>query len=146
MVVKVITEQEKKLLLLLRENARMSVSDLARSLNLSRTTVQNRLSKLESTGVIKGYSVEFGSAFLADMVKAHVLIKNRQQLTTKTYTTLKKFPEVIELYAISGEYDLIAVIQAESLSQLNQTLDNIGNLDGIERTNSSVILDTKFKR
>lgn len=141
-----ISEQEKKLLLLLRENARMSVTDLAKALKLSRTTVQNRITKLEERGVIKGYSVEFGSDFLSDMVKAHVLIKVRQQLTGKTYAALKQFSSVSELYAISGEYDLIAVIQAESLSQLNQTLDNIGNLDGIERTNSSVILETKFNR
>ncbi|MDO6718755.1 Lrp/AsnC family transcriptional regulator [Psychrosphaera sp. 1_MG-2023] len=141
-----LSEQEIKLLLLLRENARMSVSDLARALNLSRTTVQNRITKLEETGVIKGYSVEYGSDFLSDQVMAHVHIKVKQQLTTKTYIALKQFSMVAELYAISGEYDLIAVVQAESLSQLNQTLDNIGNLSGIERTNSSVILETKFKR
>lgn len=141
-----ITEQEQKLLLLLRDNARISVSDLARALNLSRTTVQNRITKLEETGVIKGYSVEYGGAFLSDLVMAHVLIKVKQQLTTKTYLSLKQFPALAELYAISGEYDLIAVIKAESLAQLNQTLDEIGNLEGIERTNSSVILETKLKR
>lgn len=146
LVGKMISEQEQKLLLLLRENARISVSDLARALNLSRSTVQNRIAKLEQTGVIKGYSVEYGSEFLAEQVSAHVLIKVKQRLTTNAYIALKKLAAVAELYAISGEYDLIAVIRAESLSQLNHTLDEIGHLDGVERTNSSVILETKLKR
>jgi DNA-binding Lrp family transcriptional regulator len=50
------------------------------------------------------------------------------------------------LYAINGEFDLIAVIQAQSLEQLSQILDEVGNLEGVERTNSSVILETKFTR
>lgn len=131
---------------MLRENARTSVSDLARALNLSRTTVQNRIAKLERQGVIKGYSVEYGADYLAELISSHVLIKVNQPLTHITNAALEKLPAVAELYAISGEYDLIAVIKSESLSQLNQTLDDIANLDGVERTNSSVILETKFRR
>lgn len=141
-----ISKQEQKLLLMLRENARMSVSDLARALNLSRTTVQNRIAKLEQQGVIKGYSVELGGEYLAELVSAHVLIKVNQSLTHTINTALEKLPSVAELHAISGEYDLIAVIKSETLSQLNQTLDYIVELEGVVRTNSSVILETKLRR
>ena len=48
--------------------------------------------------------------------------------------------------AISGEFDLIAVVQAQNLEKLSHLLDDIGNLDGVERTTSSVILETKFNR
>ena len=54
--------------------------------------------------------------------------------------------KISALYAISGEHDLITVVQAQSLDQLSKILDDIGNLDGVERTNSSVILETKFNR
>lgn len=141
-----ISEQDEKLLSLLRVNARTSVSDLARALNLSRSTVQNRIAKLERSGVIKGYAVEYGSEYLTDLVSAHVLIKEKQKLTTKTNLELKKISQVVDLYAISGEYDLIAVVKAQSLDKLSRILEQIGNLDGIERTNTSVILETKFKR
>lgn len=141
-----ISKQEQKLLLMLRENARMSVSDLARALNLSRTTVQNRIAKLERQGVIKGYSVELGSEYLAELISAHVLIKVNQSLTHTINNALEKMPSVAELHAISGEYDLIAVIKSETLSQLNQTLDYLVELEGIVRTTSSVILETKLRR
>lgn len=144
--VKMITKQEQQLLSILRSNARASISDLARVLNLSRSTVQNRITKLEESGVIKGYAVQYGSEYQDNLVSSHVSIKVKQKLTTKTNAELRQVSEVSELYAISGEYDLIAIVQAESLEQLSQILDNIGNFEGVERTNSSVILETKFKR
>jgi DNA-binding Lrp family transcriptional regulator len=145
-VVKVITTQDEKLLSILRTNARASISDLARALNLSRSTVQSRMLKLEETGVIKGYSVDYGDAYLSQMVSAHVSIKVKQKLTTKTNLELKQIDAISQLYAISGEFDLIAVVQAQNLEKLSHLLDDIGNLDGVERTTSSVILETKFKR
>ncbi|WP_105264618.1 Lrp/AsnC family transcriptional regulator [Pseudoalteromonas sp. T1lg76] len=139
-------KQDEKLLAMLRTNARASISDLARALDLSRSTVQSRMQKLEESGVIKGYSVEYGDAYLSSMVSAHVSIKVKQKLTTKTNIELKHIDAITELYAISGEYDLIALVQAQSLEKLSHLLDDIGNLDGVERTTSSVILETKFKR
>lgn len=141
-----ISEKDHKLLSLLRSNARASISDLARELNLSRTTVQNRINKLESSGVIKGYSVDYGSEYVQSLVSAHISVKVKQKLTGKTNQDLQKISYVSALYAINGEYDLIAVIEARSLEQLSKLIDEIGQLDGVERTNSSVILETKFKR
>ena len=131
-VVKVITSQDEKLLAILRTNARASISDLARALNLSRSTVQSRMLKLEETGVIKGYSVDYGDAYLSQMVSAHVSIKVKQKLTTKTNLELKQIDAISQLYAISGEFDLIAVVQAQNLEKLSHLLDDIGNLDGAE--------------
>lgn len=141
-----ITPQDEKLLSILKTNARLSISDLARELNLSRSTVQSRMLKLEQSGVIKGYSVDYGDQYLNKMVIAHVSIKVKQKLTTKTNIELKQVDAISQLYAISGEFDLIAVVQAQNLEKLSHLLDDIGNLDGVERTTSSVILETKFKR
>lgn len=141
-----LSKEDERLLSILRTNARTSVSDLARLLNLSRSTVQTRIARLEQTGVIKGYVVEYGDKFVSSLVSAHVSIKVKQKLTTKTNVELKQIPQISELYAISGEYDLIAVVQAQSTEQLSHLLDDIGNLDGVERTNSAVVLETKFKR
>lgn len=141
-----ITDKDRELIAILRTNARASVSDLARVLNLSRSTVQNRLNKLESSGVIRGYVLEFGEKYENSLVSAHVSIKVRQKLMVKTNAQLRKISQIAELYEISGEYDCIAVVRADNLAKLNDTLVRIGNLDGVERTNSSVILETKFKR
>lgn len=55
-------------------------------------------------------------------------------------------PEVAALYAISGEYDLIAMLEAPHVNRLNDLIDRIGAMEGVERTTSSVILATKLQR
>ncbi|MEX0941640.1 MAG: Lrp/AsnC family transcriptional regulator [Pseudomonadales bacterium] len=135
-----------KLVSLLRENARLSTSELARMLNLSRSTVHGRIRRLEQEGIIGGYTLVYGQDYEKSLVSAHVLIKVLQKLTVRTNRELHGMREIKSLYAISGDYDLIAVVQAETTQSLSQILDKIGNLDGVERTNSSVILETKFSR
>ncbi len=139
-------KQDQELLLRLRQNARSSISDLARTLNVSRSTVQNRIAKLEASGVIRGYSVQLGSEFSANQVEAHVSIKVFQKLTARTNAALEQISQVSQLYSVSGEYDLIAIVQAQSLEELSAILDEIGNLEGVERTNSAVVLETRFRR
>ena len=141
-----ISKQDQRLLLHLRQNARCSVSDLARALDLSRSTVQNRIAKLEASGVIRGYSVELGGEYTATQVEAHVSIKVFQKLTARTNAALVQISQVSQLYSVSGEYDLIAIVQAQSLEELSAVLDEIGNLEGVERTNSAVVLETRFRR
>ena len=137
---------DKKLLSLLKSDARMSTSDLARTLDLSRSTIQSKIKKLEQEGVIKGYTVVYGDEYKQSLVTAHVLIKVVQKLTAKTNRELSNIPEVSALHAISGDFDLIVMLKAESTQALSRILDEISNLDGVERTNSSVILETKFNR
>lgn len=137
---------DERLIHKLKENARISTSELARFLEVSRTTVNSRLKRLEESGVIKGYTLEYGDDYAAKLITAHVQIKVTQKLTTRTNRELGALNPISSLYAISGDYDLIAVIQAESTAKLNQVLDQIGDLEGVERTNSSVILETKFNR
>lgn len=141
-----LNREDEKLLALLQRDARASISDLARALQLSRTTVQNRLQKLQDNGIIKGFTVELGESYLSNLVSAHVSIKVKQKLTARTNVELRQMPQIAALYAISGEYDLIAIVQAQTTEQLSHLLDDIGNLEGVERTTSSVILETKFHR
>ena len=137
---------DKKLLSLLRMNSRLSTSELARRLDISRSTVQSRLKRLEEKKIIAGYTVQHGSDYERKLIRAHVSIKVAQKLTARVSLMLKKIPEITALYATSGDYDLIAVATAETTEELSRLLDNVANLEGIERTNSSVILETKFSR
>lgn len=138
--------QDQTLLKLLRQNARASVTDLAKAMNVSRSTIQNRMARLEQSGVIQGYTVQLGSEFAASQVAAHVSVKVSQKLTARTNRELAQIHQVCQLFAVSGEYDLIAIVQARSLEELSRVLDDIANLEGVERTNSAVVLETRFKR
>ena len=96
--------------------------------------------------MIRGYSVQLGGEFSARQVEAHVSIKVFQKLTSRTNASLEGISQVSQLFSVSGEYDLIAIVEAQSLEELSAVLDDIGNLEGVERTNSAVVLETRFRR
>ena len=137
---------DEKLLALLMQDARASTSALARTLSLSRSTVQSKIRKLEQSGIIKGYAAQLGDNYSDSLVSAHVLITVHQKKTAQTNRQLAAIPSVTSLYAVSGDYDLIAVVRTETTEQLSRILDEIANLEGVERTNSSLILETKLSR
>lgn len=136
----------KQLLNLLSANARESTSALARKLNLSRTAVQERINKLEKQGVIAGYTVKLNPEYEKHLIKVWVTIKTRQKLTGQVVASLQRIDEIKSLRTISGHYDLIATISAETTDELDKVLDLIGAVEGIEQTVSSIELSIRFER
>ncbi|TDT87729.1 AsnC family transcriptional regulator [Azorhizobium sp. AG788] len=137
---------DQALLTLLRENARAPTADLARQLGLSRTTVQSRIERLERRGVITGYGVRIADAYEQGLIKAHVLITAAPKLARRVEGELRALPAVRTLHSVSGAFDLIAVVVAPSVKQLDEIVDQIGQLEGVERTLTSVILSTRIDR
>lgn len=131
---------------MLRENARTPVSTLARRLGLSRTTVQARIERLEAQGIIAGYGVRLSDAFMQGLVRAHVLITVAPKAAAAVTAALAAINQVQKLHSVSGTFDLIAVVAARSISELDSLIDRIGGLDGVERTLSSIILSTRIDR
>jgi len=141
-----ISDKDRELLVLLGENARTPVATLARQLGLSRTTVQARIERLEREGVISGYSVRLSDAYLAGLIRAHVLITIAPKALPVLAAELGTINEITSLYSVNGPYDLIAVIAAPSIADLDRLIDRIGNLPGVERTLSSIILSDRISR
>ncbi len=141
-----VTDKDRELIALLGQNARMSVAALAKKLSLSRTTVQARLERLEREGVISGYGVRLSEAYLSGLIRAHVLITIAPKALSAVTASLNAIPQVTTLHSVSGTFDLIAIVAAPSISELDQLIDEIGTIDGVERTLSSIILSTRISR
>jgi DNA-binding Lrp family transcriptional regulator len=137
---------DEKLLSALRDNARASTARLARLVGRSRTSVQSRLERLEREGVIVGYSVRVAPEHELGAVRAHVMIKVGPKEARAVTAALKAIPQVRVLHSVSGDVDLIAVAATASVAEMDEVIDRIGALDGVERTTSSIILSTKFER
>ena len=134
------------LLALLRDDARMPAAELARKLQLSRTTVQSRIERLERRRVIAGYTVVVPDELEAGLVRAHVLITLAPKRSGAIEVALRKIPEVRVLHSVSGPFDLIAIVAAASIGELDALIDRIGGLDGVERTTSAIVLSTRIQR
>lgn len=141
-----LSEKDRSLLALLGENARMQTAAIARRLSLSRTTVQAKIERLEREGVITGYGVRLSDDYQRDIVKAHVLITIAPKTLAQITAELAAIQEVQTLHSVSGTFDLIAIVAAASIAELDSLIDRIGNIKGVERTLSSVILSTRINR
>ena len=137
---------DEKLLLALRENGRASTAQLARLVGRSRTSVQSRIERLQRDGVIVGFGVRLGSEHGLGAVRAHVMIKVGPKEARAVSAALRAIAQVRVLHSVSGDVDLIAVAATASVAEMDQVIDRIGALDGVERTTSSIILSTKFER
>jgi DNA-binding Lrp family transcriptional regulator len=137
---------DRQLLALLRENARAPTAELARKLNLSRTTVQSRIERLQRQRVIAGYTIVVPDEVEASLVRAHVLITLVPKQAGAIEQALRKIPEVRVLHSVSGPFDLIAIVAATSIGELDALIDRIGALDGVERTTSAIVLSTRIER
>jgi DNA-binding Lrp family transcriptional regulator len=130
----------------LREDARAPVAELARSLGVSRTTVQSRIARLERTKVITGYSVRIAESFEKNQIHAYVMITVGPKRAAGVSADIKRMPAVRLLQSVSGTFDMIALVAAPSVKEMDDLIDAIGNLEGVERTTSSVVLSTKLDR
>lgn len=127
-------------------NARTSTAALGRTLGLSRSTVQDRIARLERQGVIAGYTVKLGGPAPRRTVSALVMLSVNAKLADRVVHTLRKMPELSRLQTISGIYDMCATVTADTHDEMDAALDAIGRIPGVEKTMSSIVLSTKLER
>jgi DNA-binding Lrp family transcriptional regulator len=139
-------EADVTLIDLLRANAREPTASLARKLGLARSTVQERIARLERDGTIKGYTVRLADDAEANRLRAVVMISTDPKQADRVSGELKKMPEVRSLAAVSGSYDLVAQVETDTPARIDVLLDRIGRAPGVARTVSSIILSEKFAR
>lgn len=139
-------DKDRHLIGLLREDARLPTAALARSLGVARTTVVERLKRLEKAGVISGYTVRLSDEAQRARMKVHALLSVDAKKADTVVQALRKIIQVRAVYAISGVFDCMALVEAESTEEIDRVLDAIGAIPGVSRTQSSIVLSVKFDR
>jgi DNA-binding Lrp family transcriptional regulator len=137
---------DRSILGLLGADARMSVATLARRLKVARSTIQARLERLETTGVIAGYTVKLGEAARQGRIRATVLLTIEPRAQANILTRLKSMAEVERVHTTSGRVDLLLQVAAPNTTILDAVLDQIGELTGVRASESLIHLSTKIDR
>jgi DNA-binding Lrp family transcriptional regulator len=140
-----LSEKDLELIGLLKINARESVASLARKLDVSRSTVQDRLRRLETSGVIAGYQVKLDGGGVPG-IQALVEITIEPAKIAAILGELKSIANIETLHTVSGKYDLVAMMRASTSERADMALDKIGAIAGIVSTSSAIILSTKLDR
>lgn len=137
---------DRDLIALLQANARESVANLGRKLGVARTTVLARLARLEASNVIVGYTVRLGSDAADQGVQAYVGISINPKLQRDVIRRLTRLPELRQLASVSGDFDYMALLRAPTTMRLDALLDEIGEIEGVSRTTTSVVLAIRVDR
>ncbi|MEK0451525.1 MAG: hypothetical protein RL088_3793 [Verrucomicrobiota bacterium] len=136
-----------KILPLLRANARTSVTDLAKSANLTEAEVIARIAKLEADGVVLGYhTVVDPKKVSKEQVSAVIEVKltpEREGGFDKTAERISRFPEVQSCYLMSGGYDLLVVVEGTTLHEVAGFVsEKLSTLKGVISTATHFRLKT----
>lgn len=135
-------DTDRQLLALLRDNARMPVSDMAKRLRISRATVQNRIAKLEESGVIAGYTVRVKPEAEAHRIRAWMGIAIEGNAAPQVLQALRGEPGIHTLHTTNGRWDIVAELRADNLELFDRVLGWVRRIDGIAATETSILLST----
>ncbi|MBS7611496.1 Lrp/AsnC family transcriptional regulator [Candidatus Bathyarchaeota archaeon] len=130
---------DRQILEALKRNSRVKYTELARTVGVTEGAIRRRVNRLVKSGVIKKFTVEIGAT--KPLLKALVLISARTSHPLSIVSEkVKKLRDVEAVYEVSGLYDIVAIIKGSDVSDLNNCIDEIRKIDGVESTNTLVVL------
>jgi DNA-binding Lrp family transcriptional regulator len=133
-----------EILEVLKHHAKWTTHHISKKTLIPVTTVHNRIKKMESMGIIKGYTAILDHKKLGEAVSAFVLVKvsaaNPIKKGSEILKELEKFKEVHEAYTMTGNHDIIMRISVKDIEQLNHFIERINDIGGVTRAQTSIIL------
>jgi len=143
--VKALDAVDRKLIALLQDNARLSTIALAKAVGLSRSTVQERLQRLENAGVIAQYTVRLGDG--GDSLQAWLLLRYADGFSCDdVMPALSALPQVQLCHSVAGEIDLVVLVQVDTSSALADLRERIATLKGVDDVTTVPVLRSLLDR
>ncbi len=129
---------DRKLLDLLKQDARMSYVELGARVGLSEAAVRRRIKKLQEEGIIKRFTVEIE---VGQGASALTLVSVMPSMpTSEVSAKIKNLPGVQKVYEITGQYDIAVLITGSNIAEVNKCIDDIRKSEGVATTNTIIIL------
>ena len=135
-------DTDSQILGLLRDNARMSITDLANKIRVSRATVQKRIEYMEMNGIIMGYTIRIKPSANQNTIRAWMNIMVEGTQTRAVVKALRLDSAVQTLHTTNGKWDLLVELESDSLESFDKILERIRNISGIYNTETSILLST----
>jgi len=133
-------EIDKRILEKLQNDARVAFRKIAEELEVSESTIFVRVKKLQERGIIKRFMAEISPELVGKGLTAFILIKADPQKYPVVLETLKKIPDVYEIYDVTGNYYAIAKVRTGERGDLAKIIDQIGLIEGVTSTETAIVL------
>jgi len=136
-------ETDRRLISALRHDARASLSDLAQTLGVSRTTVRGRIERLRRAGEIVGFTVVLKGDAARDPVRGLMMLSIEGRGTDRILRQLGGLTAVRAIHSTNGRWDVLVELGTETLEELDAILAQIRRFDGIAQSETSLLLSTR---
>ena len=131
-------EIDKKIIDILKQDSRTSYITIAKQLGLTEGAVRKRVKKLIDMEIIKKFTIKVSQK---DLARAFILISTETKIPTPLISKmLRKVKGVTSVYEITGQFDILAMVQGESNTDINRCIDQIRKIDGVLSTNTVIVL------
>ena len=138
---------DEKIIVELTRNGRISHSELAGKVLLSRNAVRQRIERLERQGHIAGYTIVRAGDDSGDVVSALVLVHRRDRMRGgEVLAALKRIPEVVICEILSGDFDIMVRLEAASLERVRSIWEDIAQMPGVRDTVTALTLSSVVNR
>ena len=138
---------DRKIVTLLRENARRSFKDIGGHVHLSAPAVKRRVDRLERDGVIRGYTATVDAAVFGWHTEAFVdLFCDGRMPADAIRRAVEREPGVVSAHTVAGSASALLHVMAEDTRGLERALERIRGVEGVDRTVTEVVLSTLFTR
>ncbi len=131
---------DERIMELLEEDARMTYVEIGKMVGLSEGAVRNRIQSLTSTGVIKRFTIEKSTSHGVSAVT--MLAVDPSTPTYKVSKSVSMLEGVERVYEVTGEYDILLVSSSVNIDGINQCIEDIRKINGVEKTNTIIVLRT----
>jgi DNA-binding Lrp family transcriptional regulator len=140
-------DTDRRIVALLRENARRSFQDIGQHVHLSAPAVKRRIDRLERDGVIRGYTAEVDAGAFGWHAEAFVDLYCEGGMPAEAIKqAVAGEPGVVSAHTVAGEASALLHVMARDTQDLELCLERIRATDGISRTVTEVVLSTLFER
>lgn len=136
-----LSQVDRQLLSVLKNDSRASVTTLASTLGVSRNTVQTRLERLVAGSIIRRFTIEVDSSVEENLVRAIMMVEIEGARARSVTAALKRIPEVASLHTTNGSWDLVAQIEAGSLADFDRILREVREIRGVLNSETSLLLN-----
>lgn len=131
---------DKKILAILQRNSRTPLREISKRVGLAESTIYERIKKLKDNGVIQKFTVILNPESLGFTMLSFILIKSKAGMYARVAKEIMKYPEIVEIYETTGNYDMVVKIRTRNSDELNVFLDRVGEVEGVVATHTMVVL------
>ena len=144
-----LNEKDQQILTVLKDNAKLTTSQISKLIRIPITTIHNRIKKLEKEGVIKNYTLNLDFEKLGKPLKAYILITiNQHPLSQKKISQeevgkkIKAIEDVESVDIVTGNTDILIQVRAISMKELNSFITHkLRNIEGVDKTQTMMVLE-----